>query len=74
MKKLLANAMRSWITSGVGAVLGVPEIWLGLEGLFDDDPETGIEWKMLVTGIVILVGFLAARDGNKSSEDVKAKA
>ena len=73
MNKIISNAMRSWITSGIGAALGLPQMWMGLEGLFDADPVTGFEWKIFVTGALVFIGFLVARDGNKSSEDVKVK-
>ena len=65
MKALIYNAMNSWVTSLAGTVVGAPEIWAGLKGLFDDDPATTIIWKSLMTGVGILVVGLFTRDWTK---------
>ena len=62
IKKFVYNALNSWVTSGVGAVLGGPQIMAGISGLFDEDPGTGIVWKALITGIGILFAGMMTRD------------
>jgi hypothetical protein len=64
---------KSWKTSaaGVGAIL----VALGsaLSATFDADPVTVPDWGALVAAIIAGVGLLAARDNDKSSEEVGAK-
>jgi uncharacterized membrane protein YhiD involved in acid resistance len=64
---------KSWKTSaaGVGAIL----VALGsaLSATFDADPVTVPDWGALVAAIIAGVGLLAARDDDKSSEEVGAK-
>ena len=64
---------KSWKTSaaGVGAIL----VALGsaLSATFDADPVTVPDWGALVAAIIAGVGLLAARDNDKSSEQVGAK-
>jgi uncharacterized membrane protein YhiD involved in acid resistance len=63
----------SWKTSaaGIGAIL----VALGsaLSATFDADPVTVPDWGALVAAIIAGVGLLAARDDDKSSEEVGAK-
>ena len=65
IKSFLYNALNSWVTSGVGAVLGVPEIWGGIQGMFDE-PSTGIVWRSLFTGVGILFAGMMTRDWTKN--------
>jgi hypothetical protein len=64
---------KSWKTSaaGIGAIL----VALGsaLSATFDADPVTVPDWGALVAAIIAGVGLLAARDNDKSSEEVGAK-
>jgi len=66
IKKFVYNALNSWVTSGVGAVLGVPQMWEGMKGFMDDDPATGIVWKTVFTGIGILFVGMMTRDHTKA--------
>ena len=66
IKQFVLNAMNSWVTSSLGAIAGVPLIWEGLKPLLDDDPATGIVWKVLLTGIGALFGGLMMRDWTKA--------
>jgi uncharacterized membrane protein YhiD involved in acid resistance len=64
---------KSWKTSaaGIGAIL----VALGsaLSATFDADPVTVPDWGALVAAIIAGVGLLAARDNDKSSEEVGAR-
>ena len=64
---------KSWKTSaaGIGAIL----VALGsaLSATFDADPVTVPDWGALVAAIIAGIGLLAARDNDKSSEEVGAK-
>jgi len=73
MNKFMRNTVGSWVTSLGGGILGLPQIWAGLAGLFDEDPATTWEWKLVISGIVTMIVFFAARDGNKSSKEVGAE-
>ena len=73
MKKFLNNALGSWITTlGLG-VPGIAEMWLEISKVLDDDPATKFGLGGFLLGAALFIGGLAARDGNKSSEDVKVK-
>lgn len=64
---------KSWKTSaaGIGAIL----VALGsaLSATFDADPVTVPDWGALVAAVIAGIGLLAARDNDKSSEEVGAK-
>lgn len=74
MERIWRNILRSWITSIFGTVAGVPAILAWGDAQFDGDPATTASIWTLVTGIALVVLGLVARDGNKSSEEVGAKA
>ena len=65
-KQFLLNALNSWVTSSLGAIVGVPEIWAGLQPLLDEDPATGIVWGTLFAGIGMLFAGFMARDWTKA--------
>lgn len=73
MNPFFKNLLGSWMTSTAGAALGLPMIWEGLVGPLLADPRGEVNLGTLMAGLAILVGFLAARDGSKSSEDVGVK-
>ena len=64
MKSLVFSWVNSYITSGAGILAGLPTMWAGFSGLFDD-PSTGIAWKVVLSGLGILVTGLMARDHTK---------
>lgn len=65
--------MKSWKTScaGLGAI--VVALCAALSARLDGDPATTPDWKALGAQVVLAIGLLAARDNNKTSEQVGAK-
>lgn len=73
MRALLHNALGSWITTlGLG-VPGLIELWIELSAWLDEDPTTILSWEGVALAIGLIIAGLVARDGNKTSEQVKAK-
>ncbi len=73
MKQLLRG---SWQTTLAGTLTLIAVAAKNLAGAFDDDPETVFDLNALIEAIiagVIGLGFIAARDNNKSSEAVRLK-
>ncbi len=66
IKQFILNAVNGWVTTSVGAVIGLPEIWQGIQPLLDDDPATGIIWKTVLTGVGILLAGMFTRDWTKA--------
>ena len=66
IKSFIYKALNSWVTTGAGAALGAGPIWLGLKGMFDDDPTTGFVLKAFMTGIGILFMGMMTRDHTKA--------
>jgi len=66
IKTFIYNALNSWVTTGAGAILGVPLMWEGFQGFMDDDPATGIVWKTLIAGVGILFAGMMTRDHTKA--------
>ena len=66
IKQFILNAVNSWVTSAGGAILGVPEIYKGIQGLLDTDPATTIEWALVLKGAGILFAGMMMRDWTKA--------
>lgn len=67
---------KSWITTGVGLLVAFVGILTVAIPLFDGNPDTAVDVSLLGQAAVeflIAGGFIAARDNNKSSEDVGTK-
>jgi hypothetical protein len=73
MRKLILNALNSWITSVALGVPGLAVTWQQVHAAIDGDDATTWSWAALITGVGLIIGGLVSRDGNKSSEDVKVK-
>jgi hypothetical protein len=67
---ILDNAAVSWKTSLAGAITGLMVILPQVQAILDADPATTPDWNLIVAGITVIIGFVAARDGDKSSQDV----
>ena len=68
--KIVQNAAVSWKTSVAGVVAGLMVILPEVQSILDADPATNPDWNLIVAGITVILGFAAARDGDKSSQDV----
>jgi uncharacterized membrane protein YhiD involved in acid resistance len=62
--------MKSWKTTaaGIGAILVA--VGSALTAMFDADPSTVADWGAVVAAVIAGVGLIAARDNDKSSQDV----
>lgn len=64
---------KSWKTMAMGVFTIISTIAGAAVLLLDGDPLTNPNWASVSAAITAGVGLLAARDNNKSSEDVGAK-
>ena len=66
--------MKSWKTTtcGILTAIGAAISMIAIP-LLDENPETAANWTGAAAAIMAAVGFLFARDNDKTSEDVKAK-
>ncbi len=62
--------LKSVNTTIAGIIAGLMIILPQLANLFDGDPETTLSETILISGIAIMFGGFAAKDGDKSTEDV----
>ena len=64
MRAFLVNAVNSWVTSLAGTVIGLPELWEGMQPLMNS---TGpADWGLAIRGAGILFVGLMARDWTKN--------
>jgi hypothetical protein len=68
--RILANVPVSWKTTTTGIIAGLMVILPEVQALLDTDPTTVPDWNLVVAGVAVIFGFAAARDGDKSSQDV----
>lgn len=69
MNSVLKNPRTSFL-----AVAGFISLFFSaLQAELDNDPKTTPDWNQVVTTGFLIGGLLAARDSNKTSEDVGAK-
>lgn len=56
---------------GIGALL----VLAGsvITSLFDGDPNTGVDWTIVIPGILTAISSIFARDANKTSEATGVK-
>ena len=73
MGKLFKNGIGSWKTTIAGMIGAVSLALPQVQALLDSDPATVCDWNIIVGAVTVLIGFIAARDGDKSSEDVGVK-
>lgn len=73
MEKLLCSLLGSWKTTIVGILAGLAIISTQLYNLLDGNPETVFDGDKFLAALAIFGIGALARDGDKSSEDVKLK-
>lgn len=65
--------MKSWKTTSAGIVgaiaLALPE----LQAAIDGNPDTIADWNVVAAAVLVLVGFIFARDNSVSSERAGVK-
>ena len=74
LKKFIYNALNSWVTSSAGIIVGLPQMWEGIKGVFDNDDGTGFVFKTFITGLGIFIGLMMTRDHTKNWTDNLVKA
>ena len=66
----LMQDLKSWKTTVAGLVGGLMLILPQLMAVLDDDPETVFVKTTFMTGLAMMGVGIAAKDGDKSTEDV----
>lgn len=69
--KALITDLKSWKTTLVGWLTGITIIVPELIAYLDTNPETIMDLPTLLTGVAIFGIGTLAKDGDKSTEDVK---
>lgn len=62
--------MKSWKTTGAGIGAILVAVGSALTAMFDGDPATVADWGAVVAAVIAGIGLIAARDNDKSSQDV----
>lgn len=64
---------KNWKTTlaGLGAIL--ISVGVAMQSHFDGNPETVVNWEVVLASLVAGVGLLYARDGDKSSAQLAEK-
>ena len=65
--------MKSWKTTVAGICAILAAVAGALAAELDGDPATTANWTAVIAAVVAGLGLIAARDNDKSSEDVGAK-
>lgn len=69
MEKLLKD-LKSWKTTALGFLGGLMMVIPQIIAVLDDDPETVFVKSIFFTGFAMMGFGVAAKDGDKSTEDV----
>ena len=64
---------KSWKTTVAGIAAIIAAISTAVAAQLDDDPNTVPNWGLVIPAIAAGAGLVAARDNDKSSEQVGAK-
>jgi len=70
---ILRSAAVSWKTTLVGVLLFIEALVANLVNLLDESELTQPDWNLVVMAFFAMTALIAARDGDKSSEDHKPK-
>ena len=65
--------MKSWKTTVAGIIAGLVPLLTAVAALLDGDPATEPNWTLAISGVVIAIGFITARDNSVTSESAGAK-
>lgn len=68
-KALLKNVKTTTLGICAGLMILVPQV----KALVDDDPNTNVSYEQVVAGLGLMGVGIAAKDGDKTSEDVGTK-
>jgi hypothetical protein len=66
----LIKDLKSWKTTVLGFLGGLMMVVPQIQAMFDDDPETVFVKSVFMAGLAMMGFGIAAKDGDKSSEDV----
>jgi len=72
IEKLMKD-FKSWKTTALGFVIGLMTILPEIAAFLDSDPETVFSKTVFMTGLGMIGLGIAAKDGDKSTEDVEVK-
>lgn len=64
---------KSWKTTGAGLGAILVAVGSALTATFDADPLTVADWGSVIAAVIAGIGLIAARDNDKSSEQVGAR-
>ena len=64
---------KSWKTTGAGIGAILVAVGSALSATFDSDPLTVADWGAVIAAVIAGIGLIAARDNDKTSEEVGAK-
>lgn len=62
--------LKSWKTTLLGVVAGLMLLLPQVKAVLDDDPKTVIDYNIVVAALGTMGIGVAAKDGDKTSEDV----
>ena len=63
--------LKSWRTTILGIIAGLVVILPQIAAMIDGDPATEFSMKILIGGFALMGIGIAAKDGDKSTKDVK---
>ena len=64
---------KSWKTTTAGVCAFVGALAYALSAHYDIDPNTNPNWEAVAAGFFAMIGLIAARDNDVSSEQAGAK-
>lgn len=64
------SVLKSWKTTLLAVIAALPILLHEVKAVLDDDPETNFRIENIVAALGIMGVGAAARDGNKSSQDM----
>lgn len=73
MVKAIQEATTNWETSamGVGAILTA--VGAAITAMFDGNPDTHVNWSLLLPAVMAGIGLIRSRDANKTSRQSGAE-